>query len=194
MNGQWVGMRQTPNHPPTRCAGRYASKDLRNWTLEHFVYPDAADSTGPRYFDEIHGMSSIYVDGMVLGYLSWFTGDDTHVSTHDRGLIGTSIGKGTMEVWIATSRDGGKTWNRIIIREAWIPHGADQDSYNRCVLPPAAPLRVGDEDWFYCCVFNGDHLSIRRYYRDKIPAHWGLCMCRSTIGTSASLRETGHGS
>ncbi len=173
LHQEWVGMRQAPNHPPTRCAGRFASKDLKNWTVEHFIYPDAADSTDPRYFEEIYGMESIYLEGMVLGFLSWFTGDETHVrTTEDRGLIGKNTGKGPMEVRIATSRDGGKTWDRTVTREAWIPHGTEEDSYDRCVRPPAL-LRVGDEDWFYCSVINGDHSSIRRYYRDRMPIQQG---------------------
>ena len=170
---EWVGMGQAPNHPPTRCAGRFASKDLKNWTVEHFIYPDAADSTDPRYFDEIYGMGTIYIEGMALGFLSWFTGDETYPRfTEDRGLIGTNTGKGTMDVRIATSRDGGKTWDRTVSREAWIPHGTEEDSYDRCVRPPTL-LRVGDEDWLYCSVIHGDHSSVRRYYRDHVPLHLG---------------------
>jgi len=170
---EWVGMGQAPNHPPTRCGGRFASEDLKNWTLEHFIYPDAADSTDPRHFDEIYGVGTIYLEGMVLAFLSWFTGDQTYERfTGDRGLIGKSVGKGPMEVRIATSRDGGKTWDRTVTREAWIPHGTEEDSYDRCVRPPTL-LRVGDEDWLYCSVINGDHSSIRRYYRDHVPFQQG---------------------
>ena len=173
MHQEWVVTRQAPNHAPTRCAGRYASPDLKNWTLDHFLYPDAEDSTDPRYFDEVYGISTIYIEGMALGLLHWFTGDDTHSSTEDLGLIGTNTGKGTMEIRLVTSRDGGMTWDRTVSRKAWIPCGTEQDSYDRLVRPGAPPLRMGDEDWFYCITYNGDHLAARRYYRDRIEVMQG---------------------
>jgi len=62
---------------------------------------------------------------------------------------------------IAISRDGGLTWDRTSSREAWIPHGPEEDSFDRLVISPLPPLRVGDEDWFYVGVIDGDHLGIR---------------------------------
>jgi len=165
INKEWVAMRQAPNHPPVRCGGRYASPDLKNWKLEHYIYPDAHDSTDPRYFDEIYGVMGLYTEGFVLGVLSWFVGDMTHVaSNNDRGIIGKDTAKGTMEVRIVTSRDGGKTWDRTVSREAWIPHGTQQHSYDRLVRVDCPPLRMGDEDWFYGTVYNGDHWG--GYYHD----------------------------
>ena len=73
----WVFMRQTPNHPPTRSISRWSTKDLRNWTLLSVLYPDAEDSSDIKYFDEIYGMHAIYTEGLVLGYGSWFMGDWT---------------------------------------------------------------------------------------------------------------------
>ncbi|MCH2373786.1 MAG: hypothetical protein MK538_06355, partial [Planctomycetes bacterium] len=35
------------------------------------------------------------------------------------------------------------------------------------------PLRIGDEDWFYCTVENGDHLRFRRNDRDRIGLSQG---------------------
>ena len=175
---EWVGMRQGPNHPPVRCAGRYASPDLKNWTLDHYLYPDAHDSTDPRYFDEVYGLLSIHVEGMVLGFPYWFIGDRTHPNpefyedghdhpTTDEGLIGKSVSKGTMEVRLVVSRDGAKTWDRTVSREAWIPHGTEQHSYDRNVRIDCPPLRNGDEDWFYCSGYDGDHCSGRGYYHDR---------------------------
>lgn len=173
---EWVAMRQAPNHPPVRCGGRYASPDLRNWSLEHFIYPDARDSTDPRYFDEVYGIMGVYMEGMVFGFLQWFTGDRTHSKrelyedghnrpTVEEGLIGKSVSKGTMEVRVATSRDGGISWDRTVSREAWISHGREQRSYNRLVRMDCPPLRVGEEDWFYASVYNGDHAG-QNYYHD----------------------------
>jgi len=75
---------------------------------------------------------------------------------------------------ITISRDGGQTWDRNCSRVAWIPHGTEEDSYDRLVIGPGLPLRVGDEDWFYTGVFDGDHLSTRSnakqdtYYSDRV--------------------------
>ena len=177
INNEWVAMRQAPNHPPVRCGGRYATPDLQNWNLEHFVYPDAQDSTDPRYFAEVYGVMGVHIEGIVIGFLHWFIGDRTHLNpelyedghdqpTIDEGLIGKSVSKGTMEQRIAVSRDGGKTWDRTVSREAWIPHGSEQHSYDRMVRVDCPPLRMGDEDWFYGSVYNGDHAG-RNYYRDR---------------------------
>jgi hypothetical protein len=75
---------------------------------------------------------------------------------------------------ITISRDGGLTWDRTSSREAWIPHGTEEDSYDRLVISPAPPVRVGDEDWFYMGVWDGDHLSTRAdakqrpYYQSRV--------------------------
>ena len=55
----------------------------------------------------------------------------------------------------------GPSWDRTSSREAWIPHGSEEDSYDRLVLWPMPPIRVGDEDWFYMDVIDGDHLITR---------------------------------
>ena len=114
VNREWVVMRQAPNHPPTRVSGRYASPDLQNWKLDHYLYPDAYDSTDPRYIHEVYGMMGVHLEGIVFGFAFWFIGDDTHPTVVDKGLIGTNTSKGTMEVRIVTSRDGGKTWDRTV--------------------------------------------------------------------------------
>ena len=50
---------------------------------------------------------------------------------------------------ITISRDGGRTWDRTSSRVAWIPPGTAEESYDRLVIGPTPPVRVGDEDWFY---------------------------------------------
>ena len=168
---EWVFMRQSPNHPPTRCVARWTTKDLRNWTVQPVLYPDAADSTDPRYFDEIYGMCAIYTEGIVLGFAEWMIGDQTRpdMAVLPQKLIGRVHMKGTMDVRVTVSRDWGYTWDRTVSREAWIPHGTEHDSYDRCVRLLAAPVRVGDEDWFYCPVVNGDHGSGMGYFHDRKP-------------------------
>ena len=168
-------MRQSPNHPPTRCIGRWATKDLHNWSLKPVAYPDAHDSTDPRYFDEMYGMCAIYTEGIILGFIEWFIGDQTRpdYSVLPQELIGRVYMKGPMETRIAVSRDWGFTWKRTVSREAWIPHGTEEDSYNRTVITYTAPLRMGDEDWFYCTVKAGDHGAGMGYYQKRRPKHLG---------------------
>lgn len=92
---------------------------------------------------EMYGAMGVHTEGIVFGFAYWFIGDETHPSTHDRGVIGTNTGRGTMEVRVVTSRDGGCTWDRTVSREAWIPHGTEHDSYDRCVILYTAPVRMG---------------------------------------------------
>ncbi len=176
---EWVALRQAPNHPPVRCAGRYASPDLNHWTLNHFLYPDSQDSTDPRYFAEVYGMMGLHIEGLVLGVAYWFHGDRTHTNpelyqtnlqqpTTDEGLIGKAVSLGTMEVRVVSSRDGGKTWDRTVSRQPWIPYGKEHDSYDRQVRLDCPPLHVGDEDWFYAMVVNGDHGLGRGGYGRRI--------------------------
>lgn len=174
-HGEWVFMRQSPNHPPARCVARWATKDLQNWTLKPVFYPDAHDSSDPRFYDEIYGMHAMHTEGMVLGFAEWLIGDQTRpdIGVLGQELIGTLMMKGTMDVRVSVSRDGGFTWDRTVSREAWIPHGTEQDSYDRLVRLHASPLRRGDEDWFYCVVVDGDHGSGLGYGRGRSPKHRG---------------------
>ena len=164
----WVFMRQSPNHPPGRCIARWWTKDLQQWHLKPVIYPDADDSTDPRYFDDMYGMRSVHMGGMVLGFFEWLVADQTRpdLSVFEKELIGRVYHKGTMECRIAVSRDGGYTWDRTVSREPWIPSGSEEDSYDRMVNLYAAPVRMGDEDWFYAAVRNGDHAAGVGYYRD----------------------------
>lgn len=180
INQEWVALRQAPNHPPVRCAGRYASPDLKHWRLNDFLYPDAGDSTDPRYFAEVYGLMGLHIEGQVLGMAFWFHGDRTHPDpelyqdghrrqTTEEGLIGKSVALGVMEVRIVTSRDGGKTWDRTVSREPWIPYGTEHDSYNRQVRLDCPPLHVGDEDWFYATVVDADHGTKADGYGHRAP-------------------------
>jgi hypothetical protein len=121
---------------------------------------------------------------VVFGLLSWFHSDRTHpdggpnlTPTPEHPYVWPYCRKGTNEMRITLSRDGGRTWDRTCSREAWIPHGTEVDSYDRLVIGPTPPLRVGDEDWFYMEVLDGDHLITRNspdqgpYCRDRVARH-----------------------
>ena len=187
---EWVGMSQgvIGHWLPSREIARFASKDLREWTARSVLYPDTADCTDPRRFGEAYGLRPFYTEGVVIGLLSWFYSDRTHPEgggpltkvspEHPLHLLTLSCQKGTMGLRIALSRDGGLSWDRTVSREDWIPYGPEQDSCDRMVMCGAPPVRVGDEDWFYCTVVNGDHLGARRnnekqtpYYHGRLPLH-----------------------
>jgi hypothetical protein len=117
---------------------------------------------------------------LVFGLLSWFHSDRTYPwggpnleATDDVPSRWPWCRKGTNEIRITISRDGGRTWDRTSSRDAWIPHGPEEDSLDRLVISPLPPVRVGDEDWFYVGVWDGDHLNIRNdtqntpYVRDR---------------------------
>lgn len=186
LHEEWVAMDQgvVPHWLPSREIGRFGSKDLVNWHSHAALYPDAQDPHTPQCYDEPMVMMPFYSDGNLLGLLSWFHSDRT---TLDGGPVlepdpehpyrWPYCRKGTNEMRITTSRDGGYTWDRSASRQAWIPHGTEEDSDDRLVITPQPPLRVGDEDWFYMGVVNGDHLITRNnvaqspYANDRVAKH-----------------------
>jgi hypothetical protein len=122
----------------------------------------------------MYGIRAIHTEGILLGFIEWFIGDQTRpdFSVLEQELIGRVHMKGPMEIRLVVSRDGGFTWDRTVSREPWIPHGTEEDSYNRSVLTYTAPVRVGDEDWFYCNVLDGDHAQ-GNYYKNRQVKHQG---------------------
>ncbi|MEW6752243.1 MAG: hypothetical protein AB1505_14870 [Candidatus Latescibacterota bacterium] len=185
-HGEWVALEQgvVPHWLPSREVARFASPDLVHWTSDAVLYPDARDACRPDCFDEPMGMVPFCAEGVVFGLLSWFHSDRTHPDggptlepTPEHPERWPWCRKGTNEMRITQSRDGGRTWDRTSSRQAWIPHGTEEDSFDRLVIGPHPPLRVGDEDWFYVGVIDGDHLGIRNnpgqdaYYRHRLPRH-----------------------
>ena len=183
---EWVAMEQgvTPHWLPSREVGRMASKDLVHWTSQAALYPDAADPHTPHCYDEPMNLGAFCAEGVVFGLLSWFHSDRT--TGESGGILEPSpqhphvwpwYRKGTNEIRITLSRDGGTSWDRTSSRVPWIAHGREEDAYDRCVLGCLAPLRVGGEDWFYVNVMDGDHLVIRNnprqnpYYHNRIVKH-----------------------
>ena len=183
---EWAAMEQgvIGHWLPTREVARFASKDLLHWTSEVALYPDAADPHDPDYYDEPMSLTPFCAEGVVFGLLSWFHSDRAHpdggpnlVATPEHPNIWPWCRKGTNEMRITISHDGGKTWDRTSSREAWIPHGPEEDSYDRLVIGPTPPVYVGDEDWFYINVVDGDHLITRNnpeqgpYVKDRVNKH-----------------------
>jgi hypothetical protein len=181
-NEEWVAMDQgvTPHWLPSREIARFSSKDLNKWESMAALYPDSLDPSDPGYYDEPMTLTPFFSEGVVFGLLSWFHSDRTYPwggpnleATEQNPVRWPWCRKGTNEMRITISRDGGKTWDRTSSREAWIPHGSEEDSYDRLVISPTPPVRVGDEDWFYMGVMDGDHLNIRNdpentpYVRDR---------------------------
>ncbi len=186
LHEEWVAMEQgvIGHWLPSREIARFASKNLIDWTSQAVLHPDADDSHVPHYYDEPMSLTPFCADGVVFGLLSWFHSDRTHPdggpnleASQEHPHIWPWCRKGTNEMRITISRDGGLTWNRTVSRQAWIPHGTEEDSYDRLVIGARPPLRVGDEDWFYVNVINGDHLSTRNnpqqspYYHGRVPKH-----------------------
>ena len=186
LHDEWVAIDQgvTAHWLPSREIARFGSKDLIHWHSEAALYPDAEDPHLPQRYDEPMIMTPFCAEGVVMGLLSWFHSDRTTGEsggilepTPDHPHVWPWYRKGTNELRITLSRDGGKTWDRTASREAWIPHGTEQDAYDRVVIGSLPPLRVGDEDWFYVNVMDGDHLVIRNnpkqnpYYHDRIVRH-----------------------
>ena len=62
-------------------------------------------------------------------------------------------------------------------------HGTEQDSYDRLVRIGCPPLRKGDEDWFYCTGYDGDHTTGAGYYHDR-----GQNQIRATLYTQKCNR------
>lgn len=185
-NKEWVAIVQNavPYWLPTRQIARFASPDLKVWTSDVVLAPDAADPHRMNYYDEPMSLAPFRMDGAQLGLLSWFHGDRSSPeggpvldkgapemsgrrqgwpwpATAENPFIWPWARKGTNEMRITVTHDGGRTWDRTSSREAWIPHGTEEDGYDRLVITGVPPVRVNDEDWFYMGVCDGDHLVTR---------------------------------
>ncbi|MFH1005904.1 MAG: hypothetical protein V1800_00190 [Candidatus Latescibacterota bacterium] len=183
IHDEWVAMEQgvIGHWLPSREIARMASGDLIAWTSDAALYPDAADPHTPQCYDEPMSLTPFCAEGVVFGLLSWFHSDRSHPDGGPNPEPSEAhphrwpwCRKGTNEMRITLSRDGGKTWDRTSSREAWVPHGTEHDSYDRMVIGAVPPVRVGEEDWFYMSVMDGDHLAIRNnsgqtpYYADRL--------------------------
>ncbi|MBL9216326.1 MAG: hypothetical protein JNG83_12685, partial [Opitutaceae bacterium] len=195
LHEEWVAIVQNaiPHWLPGREIARFASKDLRTWRSEIVLAADPADPHRPDYYDEPMMLFPFASDGLVFGLLSWIHTDRTMPDggpvldrpadqqqgwpwpkTEQNPYAWPWARKGANEMRITISRDGGRTWDRTSSRQAWIPHGTEEDSPDRMAIWGAPPVRVGDEDWFYIGIWDGDHLAVRSdkgmrpYYHDRL--------------------------
>jgi hypothetical protein len=168
LHNEWVAMDQGvwPNWLPSREIGRFASKDLKEWTSEAALYPDSQDPHDLEHYEEPMVLVPWHAEGMVFGLLGWFHSDRSHPHggpvlepTKDAPFRWPWARKGTCELRITISRDGGKTWDRTSSREAWVPHGTEHNSPDRILAWGVPPVFVGDEDYFYVYACNQDHLN-----------------------------------
>lgn len=164
-----------------RDIARYTSPDLLTWEGPELVLPIAEDeSKDPKDFVEYMDLSASRIGGaktgLWLGQLVIFHGDrtDPQFMMPDPGgsTEPTNIWrKGTTEVRLVTSRDAGKTWQRVGDREAWLPCSPEENGYDRLAFATSS-VTVGDEEWHYYSAWDGDHLTFfadgRPFYRDRM--------------------------
>jgi len=65
--------------------------------------------------------------------------------------------KGTTELRLVSSRDAGRTWQRVCEKSVWLPCSAEPHGYDRLVFAQY-PIRVDNEMRLYHSVYDGDHL------------------------------------
>jgi hypothetical protein len=164
-----------------RDIARYTSDDLLTWEGPELVLPVAEDeSRDPKAYVEYMDLSASRMGGpktgLWLGQLVIFHGDrtDPQFMMPDPGgsTEPTNIWrKGTTEVRLVTSRDAGKTWQRVGDREAWLPCSEEENGYDRLTFATSTVV-VGDEEWHYYSAWDGDHLTFfadgRPFYRDRM--------------------------
>ena len=187
LHEEWVALDQGvgPGHwLPSREIARFSSKDLKTWKAEAAFYPDAEDPHTLENYHEPMTLHPFWSEGIVIGLLSWFHSDRSHPDGGPVLQPNTEhpyrwpwARKGICDTRVTMSRDGGKTWDRTVSREAWIPASTAEHAYDRQAIRPAPPVRVGDEDWFYVTVMDGNHLIVRNnpgqdsYYHDRVAKH-----------------------
>lgn len=184
LHEEWVALDQGvgPGHwLPTREIARFASKDLKDWKSEAVLYPDSEDHHTLECYDEPMTLHPFWAEGLVIGLMSWFHSDRTHPDggpvlqkNLEHPYVWPWARKGLCELRVTVSRDGGRTWDRTVSRQPWIPHSTEESAYDRQTYRPVPPVRVGDEDWFYVSVMDGNHLVTRNnpdqdsYYHNRV--------------------------
>lgn len=164
-----------------RDIARYTSRDLLTWEGPELVLPISEDeSKDPKAYVEYMDLSASRIGGartgLWLGQLVIFHGDrtDPQFMMPDPGgsKEPTNIWrKGTTEVRLVTSRDAGKSWQRVGDREAWLPCSEAENGYDRLAFATSC-VTVGDEDWHYYSAWDGDHLTFfadgRPFYAERM--------------------------
>lgn len=164
-----------------RDIARYTSQDLLAWEGPELVLPVAEDeSKDPKAYLEYMDLSAARMGGprtgLWLGQLVIFHGDRTDpqfmMPNPGGSTEPTNIWrKGTTEVRLVTSRDAGKTWQRVGDREAWLRCSDKENGYDRLTFATSS-VTVGEEEWHYYSCWDGDHLTFfadgRPFYRDRM--------------------------
>lgn len=167
---EWVTLDQgvVPHWLPSREIARFASKDLVHWTSDSILYPDAHDPHDVEHYEEPMMMLPYCTDGVIIGLCGWFHSDRSTLEggpnmsiSEQHPYIWPWARRGTCDIRVMISRDGGRTWGRTSSRQAWIPHGTEPICPDRVLAWCLPPVRVGDEDWFYVYACDQDHLNTR---------------------------------
>ena len=172
LHGEWFGIMQgvNPRWLPSRYLARWATPDFVHWSGRPCLFPSPEDPHQWERYDELMEIDFIRLEGLWLGFLAVFHSDRTDPHY---GIPGRWWRKGTVDLQLVTSRDGGITWQRVAERGVWLPHGTEEDSFDRMAYV-GRPVRMGDETFFYYMAMDGDHLSHRHdetmspYYHDRI--------------------------
>ena len=173
-NKEWISFGQG-HWVPGRNIVRYASKDLREWYGMSVLAPDSEDSHTIERYDEFNSITVSRCSDFWIGFLDVFHGDRSDPGYLAPGLSGDCWRKGTIDIQLVVSRDGGRNWRRVANRQTWLPCGTEENSLDRLVVFSQKPIRKRDEMWIYYTGSNCDHLQFlnddrqRPYRRDHCP-------------------------
>lgn len=187
LHDQWFALMQgvRPHWIPSRDLARWSSPDLVNWQARPCLYPSPEDPHTQERYDEFMDVAVVRHEGLWLGFMVVFHSDRTNPA---HGIPGRWWRKGTTDLQLIVSRDGGCTWQRVAERGVWLPHGAEEDSFDRLAYV-GRPLRVGDETYFYYLAMDGDHLT---HYHDQAQTPYYHDRVRRTCVALAAQRWNGY--
>ena len=129
----------------TRRIGRSVSDDFVHWTdPAEVLVPDQQDPPGLQFYN----MPVFKYEDLYIGQLAAYhtCPEEPHIRFY-----------GTIDIQLAASRDGIR-WERVGDRKPFIPNGPPGSIDSGEVYAANAPVRVGDELWFYyspCAVEHG---------------------------------------
>ncbi|MBI3943958.1 MAG: hypothetical protein HY326_13150 [Chloroflexi bacterium] len=203
-NGEWVAFMQGTGPGgrwfPSRDIARHATKDFQHWSARSVLLPDADDPHTQEHFDEFMEITVVWNEDLWLGYMAVFHSDRTDfaytppfvkepdlIFRYDLPRYATR--KGTADLQLVTSRDGGNTWKRVAGRQVWLPHGTAEGSFDRLAYK-GIPIRLGDMNYFYYTARDGDHLAFTHdgspYYHNRLP-RWQIALATQTWNRQVSM-------
>lgn len=153
---------------------RFTSPDLATWSGPELALAVPKDEPRePGDWVEYMSMTAYRAggpkSGLWLGQLHVFHSDRSDPQ-YMMPTIPNVWRKGLNEVRLVSSRDAGKSWQRVAGKQNWLPHHAEENGYDR-LLFGGNPVRVDQELWFYYPAWDGDHLVFNRdgstYYKDR---------------------------